>query len=519
MAERTVFVSENKSVVVDTVTGEILRVIGGTLTAVDALTLEQNGQSGLANQVNRRVAGLPFEPTSSPAPSASSTPADEGLTLVPGYEAQVAERDKDRALQKYGIDTQSSDNRKARSTARGIANQQAGSSAADRGLRKHIADQQAAIAREVLAGNMASEEADRALQELLAEADRELTQDLADQQAELTREVAAGIRSSEEADRELEELLAQQQVDFATVQNAADRTLDELLAAEDRALQTSLSELEAELTREVTAAQTASGDADRELREANAQADREHSTTLAELERELRLELQSNTISSNEYLQAQQLGQQEAEFGRNLAFKKNQFVWQQEVDKNNLILEQGKLDLQYLADARQERVLMAQLQANPADAVLWEFYKRGLTGSDVQKFDTTGTPSMPNGIEAPARPNNYPTPSKPFSDESFQRLADDIVNPSDKALYNPNLGGKGVFGISVPNPQDFSRQEYNALDQSSRGLLESLLKAGVETEPGGSRVGIPTEDFHKQVQQSFVPTINSINPIGVTHYK
>ncbi len=272
---------------------------------------------------------------------------------------------------------------------------------------------------------------------------------------------------------------------------------------------------------------------------------------MAEQDQTLQAELQAKRISSAEYMQGRDLAQSEAEFARKLASQ------QLEADRQ-FQLQERQQQLDVVVEARQERLLQAQLAANPQDFVAYEFYKRNLgdpqdlalaskiqqasggtvtggasgTPSGTLSGTLSGTPSgtlsgTPSGTLS-GTPSGTPsgtlsgtlsgTPSGTLSgtpfpdappaydDETLRKVLSGLQNQGGQPLYNPRLGGTGVFGANIPSPNDISRSDANALTDSELGILSSFLRAGVQTGAGDSRVALDPQEFFAQTERSFVPT-------------
>ncbi len=167
-----------------------------------------------------------------------------------------------------------------------------------------------------------------------------------------------------------------------------------------------------------------------------------------------------------------------------------------------------------MVEARQERLLQAQLAGNPQDFVAYEFYKRNrgdpqdlALASKIQQASggtvTGGASGTPSGTLS-----GTPFPDAPpaYDDETLQKVLSGLQNQGGQPLYNPRLGGTGVFGANIPSPNDISRSDANALTDSELGILSSFLRAGVQTGAGGSRVALDPQEFFAQTERSFVPT-------------
>ncbi len=178
--------------------------------------------------------------------------------------------------------------------------------------------------------------------------------------------------------------------------------------------------------------------------------------------------------------------------------------YQVTVDEAQIKIQQAQVELMYLDDARQERVLQSQLKANPGDTVLYEYYKRGLGQPDIPEGEDpyylgaeSGGDLGPEGASAPTA----------YSDPELQAMVESITGTTG-TLYNPKMGGVGAFGADIPSPNEMSRSRFQGMDETDLGVLGSFLRAGVEVEPGGPRVGLNESDWLRQTKQSWVPTLS-----------
>jgi hypothetical protein len=92
------------------------------------------------------------------------------------------------------------------------------------------------------------------------------------------------------------------------------------------------------------------------------------------------------------------------------------------------------------------------------------------------------------------------------TDEEMRRYFESIL-AGNVSLYNPNLGGVGVFGANVPTPNQMGRRRYGMMDVSQQDALQSLVGGGFQTA-GGQRVGAGVDtylDWLRQMQQSWIP--------------
>ncbi len=294
---------------------------------------------------------------------------------------------------------------------------------------------------------------------------------------------------------------------------------DFLLAQQemDLGLQKYIFDREFELQERMANASMALQRANAQLSAANAAASRASNERMNAANNALQARLVGKQITSNEYMQALDLEQREAEFARDLSFKQNQFSWQQEMDSASLELQQAQVELLYLEEARNERTLQAQLAANPADTVMYEYYKRGLELSEGggEPYDPYNLGLGAGGEGGQAPTGNYPAAPPAYTDETLQGLMAAITGEGG-ALYNPDLGGTGAFGANIPSPNEISRKTFQGLDKTDLEVFGSFLRAGVETSPGGPRVAIDPADYLQQLQQSWVPTLGESGSVPLT---
>jgi hypothetical protein len=242
------------------------------------------------------------------------------------------------------------------------------------------------------------------------------------------------------------------------------------------------------------------------------------SQSIAAANNRAQLALTDKQITSNEFMQMRELAQRQSEFSRDIALRESQLSWQKEVDRATIEIQQAQTELLYLNEARQERLLQAELASNPGDTVLYEYYKRGLgeptaSGEPYDPFNF-GVGAVDQALsqagalaQGQAPTGQFTPPPPPYSDETLQQLVSSISSGQGPA-YNPRLGGVGAFGAQIPSPNEFSRQQFQSLDATDLGVLGSFLKAGVETSPGGQRISINPEEYLNQVYKSWVPTLS-----------
>jgi len=248
---------------------------------------------------------------------------------------------------------------------------------------------------------------------------------------------------------------------------------------------------------------------------------------LANQDLALRERLQNGEIDANKYMQARSLAQQESEFARSLAQRTL------EADRD--------FQLSAATEAREERLLRAQLAANPQDTVAYEFYKRGMGGTETwdlaQQFANGGNPqgaqagATTAGVGAQATQEaaaagldttgaSYQPDNPAYSDQTMQQLLAAFYGgnndgqgtpgaPGQGALYNPRLSGSGVFGSQIQSPGAISRRAGSRMTNNEMGVLSSFLRGGIDVG-GGKRVSIDPAEYFQQVEDSWIPTASSV---------
>ena len=225
-------------------------------------------------------------------------------------------------------------------------------------------------------------------------------------------------------------------------------------------------------------------------------------------DRALQQQLQTGQLDAQKYMQAREIVQRESEFARNLALQTRSQEFQEEMSEAQLVLDQLRSDREQLGVEREERLLQAQLAANPADFVAYEFYKRGLEEPGTRESGESGegqqrSSSGNTGTFADAPPA--------YSDKAIQDVASNVFSDQQQG-YNPRLSGTGAFGADIPGPQQLSRGEANNLSDSEMSILGSFLKAGVETGSDGQRTAIDPAEYFSQAEESWIPTLKQQNP-------
>lgn len=214
---------------------------------------------------------------------------------------------------------------------------------------------------------------------------------------------------------------------------------------------------------------------------------------------DLQRELDEKKITSTQYMQEKDLAQREHEFARSLALQE---LTQRQTNELNT----ANLEINRAAETRQERALQANLAANPQDWVAYQFYKRQLPGAGVS---ASSGGAMLNGEEYASAPGAV-------SDASAQSLATNLFNPTQPgATYNPNLRGTGAFGTSIEAPNTFTRREAGASSEADLGMLQGLLRAGINVN--GQQVAVDPQEWMSQAQKSWVPTLSEQGTVPTTY--
>jgi hypothetical protein len=250
------------------------------------------------------------------------------------------------------------------------------------------------------------------------------------------------------------------------------------------------------------------------LTEQLASEDREHDLRMQQIEiaaqndleskrHGLELDLLNRRIDAEKYMQNLDLAQRESEFARTLSFNREQFRHQQEVDRLNNELARAQ-------EARLERQLRADLAANPADWIRYQEYMRQVASPEDM---TQAASFMGEGAGGPLvgiSGEEFPESPTVATDERIRDVVNSFLAPGTTTTeYNPQLGGLGYAGATVPSPNQLSRSHLLSLSDTEIGMLTGLLQAGIEM-PGGGRVAINPSDWFKQAQQSWIPTLGSI---------
>lgn len=231
------------------------------------------------------------------------------------------------------------------------------------------------------------------------------------------------------------------------------------------------------------------------------------SERVAQINATLQRQLQDKQITNDQYMQAKELAQQESQFARDLLLRQDAQEWQKKIGDAELVLKQ-------LAESRDERMAQAQLGANPVNTVAYELYKRQLSQPTAFSSDTLQTAqAMQQSGQQAGQSGGYPAAPPAYSDETLQTVASSAFGTGQqnvtagRVLYNPWMGGEGVFGVNIPSPNEISRLTYDQMDETTKGLVVSFLNAGIKMGPNGERVAINPNDYFQQMKQSFIPTI------------
>lgn len=249
------------------------------------------------------------------------------------------------------------------------------------------------------------------------------------------------------------------------------------------------------------------------------QIDSAYKMQIAQMDAQLQQSLLSQKITAEQYMQQRELAQQEAQFARELAFKQ--------------LAEQHQYELGLRSQRFNELVAQSELMSNPADIVTYELFKRGAGRPTL--FDSGGGGVNPNtagqtggiaggqgGANSSAPGGASPASSgpellqAPYADESYQRLVSSLYG-GGQPLYNPQLGGKGIFGVNILSPNQFTRGAANQLSDSEMQQLSGFLRAGIDMG-GGRRVGIDPTDYFQQAERGWVPTLAEAGTGMATRY-
>lgn len=260
---------------------------------------------------------------------------------------------------------------------------------------------------------------------------------------------------------------------------------------------------------------------DSEFQAKQAELNRQFTAQQNAQDQALQRELQAGRIDADKYMQAKALAQQEAEFTRTMALQTLQ------ADRD--------FQLRSAEEARQERLLRANLAASPVDTVAYEFYKRGGEGTPQawsgaqqqaqgQQQQQTQNPGDGEGsgqfTPNPLSGQPYQADNPAYSDETLQDLVSGFYNAGGQGnpygtqtLWNPRLSGTGAFGVQIQGPQAISRAEGSRMTDDEMGVLSSFLKAGIDMG-GGRRVSIDPNEYFRQAEESWIPTYNAAAQAG-----
>lgn len=113
------------------------------------------------------------------------------------------------------------------------------------------------------------------------------------------------------------------------------------------------------------------------------------------------------------------------------------------------------------------------------------------------------SPSKPLWSGKPRRMQSGGTTGQEIhTDEEMAAMLAGILEAAP-TLYDPNLGGRGIYGAHVPRPGEVSRSLWSSMDPGQRYILESFLGAGIEMD--GERTAIYVPDWLQQMQRSWIP--------------
>lgn len=251
--------------------------------------------------------------------------------------------------------------------------------------------------------------------------------------------------------------------------------------------------------------------------------------------------------------------QQETAKGNNASAERiAQLNYQISQEQNRISLMNAQT--QQSNQAMQERQLQANLAANPNDFVAYEYYKRALgnpsalgavansggigsdstpaqgapvtsnTGNYWSNGATEGSTTsdgkwmIQNGAVV-ANPNSsasqvatpsvaatgnmlnggsYSAAPPAYSDQTLSNVGNSIQG-GGQAQWNPNLSGQGAFGTQIEAPNQIGRNTYGNLSPSEQAIMNSFLNAGINM--GGHQVSIDPTDYLKQMQNSWIPSL------------
>lgn len=193
----------------------------------------------------------------------------------------------------------------------------------------------------------------------------------------------------------------------------------------------------------------------------------------------LQLALAQGQINSTQFIAERDRAQREAEFARDYSLKQLEFQHQQRMDE-------------------------AGLAANPRDFVASQYYLRNLGNPQqmgVGGAGAGGGAGAAGGFGAGGGSGAYDTNALNGLVSAF------ATGQGQQPLYNPRMGGQGAFGVNVPSPNMISRANWNGMDDTSKGILDSFVRAGVNNG-SGQTVALDPAAYEKQIQQSFVPALD-----------
>lgn len=272
----------------------------------------------------------------------------------------------------------------------------------------------------------------------------------------------------------------------------------------------------------------------RDFEQRQKQIDIEAQKYINEREIETRKLLQTQQITATEAENQKQRASQEAEFAKTLAFNQLELdrkmelanlqeAHQYEINQKGIDIQMGnqKLEERRVADQEKEsalkqRELEASLGANPVNFVMNELYKRGATPGTLPQSANAAVTSVANAAggnpnapaQAVAATSGTIGQQPAYDDQTLAGIANNIFGGNTPGgLYNPKLGGTGIFGATIAAPNQVSRQQALNMTDTEKGILQSFLSAGVDMG-NGQRTSIDPAEWWKQQQNSLVPTLD-----------
>lgn len=197
----------------------------------------------------------------------------------------------------------------------------------------------------------------------------------------------------------------------------------------------------------------------------------------------LQSDLTSRKITADSYLQQRQIAADDARSARELAV-------QQAIANQDFQVKQAQLELNRITEARNERTLQAQMSANPADIISYEFYKRSLG-------IPTATAQNPSNQATQAASGFLPQQQQqPNSIAPVAQAPRPTAAPAGTPNYgNPNITGAGtVLGSSTPGGTTSARATAAPASGgvSSLSGMSSSAAQGYFTPASGPVPGVLT---------------------------